>query len=878
MNRNQNYTNKNSQSPIPGCLGRMVNLFDLNTSLGGNRLLTEKPHYQGSPMSRSQSDVSWSRGVDDRIHDKVMVSELGKSASNKKANMTPIKMLIAQEMLKEEAPKQNSPNLVAKLMGLDDLPQQHQPGAASCRSNSRRSRSRSHSGSLEFIPKEHDEGNQYEDVFEIWQQSCRTYDVSPRKGRKCKESKNEKNLAFVREKFIEAKRLSTDEKLRQSKQFQDALEVLSSNKDLFLQLLQEPNSLFSQHQNLPSVVPPQDSKCITVLKPSKLSDAHKLPSSGKNNGKQMNGIVWDKYNGNPNKPSQPTRIVVLKPSTGKPHEMKAFSSPPSSLKTLNEDGFYGDLEGSEAKESICGLPESPSGHRRDETLLSSVFSTGYVGDESSFSKSEVYYASGNLSDSEVMSPTSRQSWDYVNRFGSPYSSSSFSHASYSPESSVCREAKKRLSERWALMSLNGNVQEQRHVRRSSSTLGEMLALSDIKKSVESEENCKNTRDTIKNKGQDADIDSGPKNLTRSKSLPASSTEFLKSKKDDTKELTKEKSLKSSLFKGKVSSLFFSKSRKSSKQKSEKIDDDVNQSSRNIGNDGSQCVSDLTVKGVDAELAAQRLSEGGFSGNANENQDQPSPVSVLELQFEDDDHTSGSSCTAKLNGHGRDPSKGNLIDKSPLIGSIARTLSWDDSDVETVSPVLGKMSTKPMSPEEEEQECLLYVQTLLSAAGIVGDVESNSVIARWHSPESPLDPSLRDKYMNQIDNVVDQSKQRHQRSFQKLVFDAVNEALQGRTRKDKGMLAIDHVWGQMKEWLSGDGRCVWDGDEEDGGGTTTHLAVEWVVRKEVVGQVWTEHLRLQIDDINKEIEEKLVDQVVEEVVLELTGRVILAYTP
>ncbi|KAF5959438.1 hypothetical protein HYC85_000647 [Camellia sinensis] len=52
-------------------------------------------------------------------------------------------------------------------------------------------------------------------------------------------------MALVRQKFIEAKRLATDEKLRQSKQFQDVLEVLSSNKDLFVKFLQEPNSLFS---------------------------------------------------------------------------------------------------------------------------------------------------------------------------------------------------------------------------------------------------------------------------------------------------------------------------------------------------------------------------------------------------------------------------------------------------------------------------------------------------------------------------------------------------------------------------------------------------------------------------------------------------------
>ncbi|KAJ9547804.1 hypothetical protein OSB04_020347 [Centaurea solstitialis] len=942
MNRNPIERNRSLEKPIPGCLGRMVNLFDLNTSIGGNRLLTDKPHYEGSPVSRCQSDVSRSQLVDDQINDKVIVSELGKSPSNRKSNGTPIKMLIAQEMSKEDGPKQSPPNLVAKLMGLDALPQRHQLGSASCRSNPRGPRN--HSGSMDFIQKDHgfldtrqhnhyqDQG-EYKDVYEIWQQSCKTNGDLPQQGRH-KQSKNDKSMALVREKFMEAKRLSTDEKHRQSKQFQDALEVLSSNKDLFLKLLQEPNSLFSQHHHLPSIPPPPDSRRITVLRPSKLVDGHKLTGSGKKNGKQINETaqtghcnMWDKsnsrllqapecykYNGNP---TQPTRIVVLKPSSGKSHELKVVASPPSSLRTSNDDGFYGDPEDSETvesrevpKESTCGMSENPSSHRRDETLLSSVFSNGYIGDESSFSKSEVYYAAGNLSDSEVMSPTSRHSWDYINRFGSPYSSSSFSRASYSPESSVCREAKKRLSERWAMMALNGSVQEQRHVRRSSSTLGEMLALSDLKKSAESEELCKNREGskastsyltTDLNKPEDAD--NSPKNLVRSKSLPVSSaascsrledSEFLKGKKDDSKDLTKEKGVKSSLFKGRVSSLFFSKSRKSSKLKPHKSDDEHQsdmRSPRHVGNDGSECINDMVIEdapglhgssrnascqgSADAGLVGEHLPERGFSvtkpetrGNANENQDQPSPISVLELQYEDDCHTAACSRNAKLDDHGVDPAKFNLIDKSPPIGSIARTLSWDDPAVGPVTPVPGKTS---MSPEEEEQECFLYVETLLSAAGIDGGVQSGSFSTMWHSAESPLDPRLRDTYMS-LTAATDPpaAHQRRKRSIQRLVFDCVNEALMD----VGGHTVVDHVWARMKEWVSGEERCVWDDIEgEEGGGS---LAVERVVRKEVVGEVWVEGLRLEIENIKKEIEEKVVKEVVEECVVELTDRVVLGY--
>ncbi|XP_076903196.1 uncharacterized protein LOC143558195 [Bidens hawaiensis] len=502
----------------------MANLFDLNTHVGGNRLLTEKPHHEGSLVSGNRSNVLRSYVVDEHMQ---TVSELGKSPSYRKPNGTPIKMLMAQEMSKEEVSKKGPPSLVAKLMGLDDLPHHAPLSSPSCRTN--RSRSRSQSGSLDFIQKGHNG--------------------------KCKESKNEKNMSLIREKFMEAKRLSVDEKLCQSKQFQDALEVLNSNKDLFLKYLQEPNSLFSQHHKLPSIPPRPDSKRITILKPSKFVDNRKLPQ--------------DKFSENH---YQPTHIVVLKPKCGILNETRAVSSSPSS-KTLNDDGFYADFEDNEPE-------ESSSSHRRDETLLSSVLSNGYNGDESSFGKSEVYYAAENLSDSEVMTPTARNSWDYhhdyIDRFGSPYSSSLFSRASCSLDSSVCREAKKRLSERWAMMSLNRSGQEQRHVRRNSSTLGEMLALSD----------CKNTSDLNKNKGHDIDVgaDGSSQNLVRSKSLPVSSTEFLKGKKDDdTKDLTMEKS---------------QRNRKSNKQKSQMPDDEVHQSSGNIGN---ECINGIVVKDIGQQL-------------------------------------------------------------------------------------------------------------------------------------------------------------------------------------------------------------------------------------------------------------------------------------
>ncbi|MFS7975561.1 hypothetical protein Hanom_Chr10g00882021 [Helianthus anomalus] len=845
----QNGKKQSPEKPISGCLGRMVNLFDLNTSVGGNKLLTDKPHHDGSSFSRRHSDVVRISLVDDHMDDKMVVSDSRKSPSNRKSNGTPIKMLIAQEMSKEEELKQSPSNLVAKLMGLDALPHQHQLDSASRRSQS---------GPLEFLQQEYGE---YKDVYEIRQND------SPQKG-KCSEKQK---MDLVREKFMEAKRLSTDEKLRQTKQFQDALEVLSSNKDMFLKFLQEPNSLFSRNiYDLQSVPPPPDSRRITILKPSKLADDEKHVWNQKGSDILFSPECC-KVDDTPN---QPTRIVVLKPSSVKPQN----------IKISHDDVFDADPE-----ETADEISESLSGLRRDETetRVSSVFSNGYIGDDSSYCKSEIDYATGNLSDSEVVSPASRHSWDYINRFDSHYCASS-SRTSYSPESSVCREAKKRLSERWAMMSSHKNVLEHREIQRSSSTLGDMLALSDLKKPVKPVE-IHETSDL--DKVEDADKVS--RNILRSKSVPArlgvEDSGSLKDKIDDTKEAVKEKLVKSSSFKGRVSSLFFSKNKKSSKDKSQRSND-VPQSTRfsakNVGIEGSQCISDTvneeaSCSGLKKSLilpeAGCSFTRPDFPGNHIANQDQPSPISVLEPQFEEDDHTTNCHHNPKPNKYGMEPMRYNLIDKSPPIGSIARTLSWDDS-TGSAAPYFSKPSSTPLDPDEEEQQCLSYVQTLLSVAGI-SQIQSNSFLGKWHSPESPLDPSLRDKYTNlsQKEPVLGQTKLRHHMAISKLVFDCVNEALidiAGRgpysgahnNVVDMTMSSTvleDRVWGQMKEWLWREEMCDWE--DGDCGGSM-------VVVKEVMGRGWVEGLRMEIVNTRKEIERKLLEELVQECVLELTGRV------
>ncbi|OVA02237.1 Protein of unknown function DUF3741 [Macleaya cordata] len=998
------------EKPFPGCMGRMINLFDFGPGMTGNKLLTDKEHQNGSLPPRGRSDVVKNvlDPIGDRIEDKPIGCELRRSSSNKKSNGTPMKMLIAQEMSKETESKQNPPSVVAKLMGLDALPEL-QPNSAAQRIQSKGycRTTFSESGTPhrymqqenEFLDKRmpceihpYQEQLEYKDVYEVWQNSPKASyakDKSPQRGRR-NENQNEKKMALVRQKFIEAKRLATNEKLRQSKEFQDALEVLSSHKELFLKFLQEPNSLFSQHMyELQSIPPPPQTKRITVLKPSRTienndyvgferkSEKHtkKQTQLDEANGWDQNKLGWSSLftNNNADNSAQPTRIVVLKPSPGKTHDIKAVvSSPPSSPGQLHSKDFYGELENNEArssrevaKEITRQMRESVDNQQKEETLHSSVFSNGYVGDESSFNRSEnEYIEEGNLSDSEVMTPTSRYSWEYANRFGSPYSSSSFSRASFSPESSVCREAKKRLSERWAMVASNRIGQEQRQVRRSSSTLGEMLALSDTKKSLRSGEvgvdgghgfstskscggeqelNCPLSSlasSRVKNEGGE----DSPKNLLRSKSLPVSSTVYGATmgaevcnpevgKSSVSKEVPKSKSGKSS-FKGKVSSLFFLRNKKPSKEKSNESSvvgsqdefqsasaelpvvskqpfpgsisgDSIPQFATNIGFEGvsspntggsySKNSSPASImepkQGTSSNEAVFCVSKPRMPGNQSENQDQPSPISVLERPFEDDLNTTPLSCDNIKSGLQGESMhlhslKSNLISKSPPIGSLARSLSWDDScsDIATTDPL---NSTPPLTEAEEEQERFLFVQSLLSSTALDWNDHSEIIFTRWHSPESPLDPSLLDKFFNQKDNKEQWhgAKCRKRRSNQKLLFDCVNAALvdimgygsetslwtrvstNSRNSLSLGESAtVEEVWSRVKEWFSSEPKCFSSENRDN-----NSLVVERVVRKEVVGRGWVELMRLEVDGIGKEIEGKVLEELVDEALFELTGR-------
>uniref|UniRef100_A0A7N0U8Q5 DUF4378 domain-containing protein n=1 Tax=Kalanchoe fedtschenkoi TaxID=63787 RepID=A0A7N0U8Q5_KALFE len=879
-----------SSKTQPGCMGRMVKLFDMDGSTPGNKLLTDKPHNNGYSLRSCPADL-------------IMPSEEGKpilSQSGKTSGRRPMKMHLDHELSKEVESRHTAPNLVARLMGLDTLPKRQVDGSSK-RKEDCGSTMMGLEKALPSWPHEPEllgkavpcEDEQYPEDFTSYAHHQQTII----------EDEKEVDIVGQKQKHVEARHLVANQSVDGSEESEGIEEILKSNKDLFLEFLQQPNSLFAQHLSEMSTCPPSGTKRITVLKPSKTADNHSFP--GKKTEKwvtkpiqvtQTN--VWNKTNfgGLPvssnwkaDDDPQPTRIVVLKPSLEKAsHNRDEYTSPSLSPRTTHgENCFMGGVEPDAqqsrnmAKEITNIIRENLGSLQMYDSFFSSVLSSGYNGDESSPEKSENEYAAG--SDSEAMSPTSRVSWGYIDQFAS--CSSSVSHVPRARESSICREAKKRLSRRWKAMELNGNTQEQRHVRsHSSNTLREMLALSESKKWIRSPDNNGEEPKGSGASKEDETAYYSPRNLMRSKSVPLSADrnyEWVNDGKlhpEVTKSPNEKELLKTSNLKSLVTSLLFSRFKKPDKDNSDTA----------LHKDGSSATSIRHIgeiaDGTGSHEVGLSVTKPVMNGNLMENQDQPSPISVLEPLFADDDSRSADSSGLLSTEHPvimTSASKTNspMLGKSPPIESVARTLCWNNyACVESASACPFNFSLVCSGPEEEQDWCIL-VQALLSTVVLSNDIPSDSCMDWWHAP---LDPLLRDKFANETNHFMHEAKRRRWRSNRKLIFDSVNEALKeiahpeleanikNSTRHPETGLPIlvDQVWATMSQWISEKARCACSDDGED---ISPNLVVERVVRREVAGKTWVDGTCTEVNRVGNAIEQKLIDELLEETVLQLTAR-------
>ncbi|KAH0468883.1 hypothetical protein IEQ34_002115 [Dendrobium chrysotoxum] len=499
-----------------------------------------------------------------------------KSSSSKKKTKAPLRAPLAEEMSIEKQLRRSSPTVIARLMGLDTLPS---PGSLKPRKEVKNCSQKLRSNDFQkeltrhdcFLQKYNDSHKEYKDVFEVVEvpevENHKNQDICKRRPNV---KQSEMGLAFIRQSFINAKRLSTDDRIRRSKEFDNALEVLESNKDLFLKLLQEPDSLFSKHLRDLSHSPPsphashallqkssrnsltascesslrseikdkrpinlQISDSQPLKKPAANSDGHPFREPMCSLPKRLSNSM---YVEKPLDHDQATHIVILKPSLPKARKVERTNR---SVKSW-DNSLYDAMNHREfLKEEIMELYQEERGRLKLDTLENSrlrkkgtnklpkddtreMKNNSAIGRKFSVSKYSNYAQDDGLWSmpsiaNGINSLTSYCTSNNVCEYGksfTPLSSSSI-------DSSVNLEASKQLSERWRLKH-----DEIGFSMRESSTLGEMLALSD-KETL----NTTHISSVVKKacplsiSSKDGWKDGLSRNLPRSKSHPASSLAY-----------------------------------------------------------------------------------------------------------------------------------------------------------------------------------------------------------------------------------------------------------------------------------------------------------------------------------------------------------------
>ncbi|RDY08155.1 hypothetical protein CR513_07646, partial [Mucuna pruriens] len=473
-------------------------------------------HRQRQPPNLSPD--SGSRGG---VADKDSYSSKFGWRSSKQLFGTPMKKLLAEEMSPKPEPKRRSPGVIARLMGLDGLPFQ-QPS-----NKQHKGLSENHLQKTAQLEKTHSRGlscdgrssrrsskdqQEFKDVFEVSEIPKVESSRYPSQG--CAGLNTaDAEMSFIEQKFMDAKRLATHQDLQSSKDFQDTLEVLDSNKDLLLKYFKRPDSLFKKHLNDLQAAPVQshfghvEAMNIETNEhdfnwrsnrekmhlnynrshekhhdgyPSHVDKRQVMHSSPKSSKLQ--------FKGRHEQDAVPTKIVVLKPNLGKVQNgTRVVSSPCSSHNFLSGRENDTEFSGVKCRDTelcqVTNLPESARSWRQDSfesreiakqitrqmknslnngcMMLPSSRIREYAGDDSSFSVSR----NESPEESEETTATLGNSFDLNNRSR---------RSSRSSESSVSREAKKRLSERW---NMTHKSQEVLGISRSS-TLAEMLAIPD----------------------------------------------------------------------------------------------------------------------------------------------------------------------------------------------------------------------------------------------------------------------------------------------------------------------------------------------------------------------------------------------------------------
>ena len=212
---------------------------------------------------------------------------------------------------------------------------------------------------------------------------------------------------------------------------------------------------------------------------------------------------------------------------------------------------------------------------------------------------------------------------------------------------------------------------------------------------------------------------------------------------------------------------------------------------------------------------------------------------------------------------------DALSRSPLIGSFSRSQSWENPPSEVMSPNSLRLS-RLFSKADEDQDSLTFIQKLVSSAGMD---RKSCVLA------SPLDPKLLHKLSDYQGGGI---KWRERRSKEKLIFDAVNEALTELTwttelsaypwgqkccrqhkdhDDDSCNSAADEIWRVIRSWSILDRYPPGEVIERN-------LLVDMILKRELVEAASADTTRLETFEVNTMVCEVVLEGLLEEALVDL----------
>ncbi|KAL5660300.1 hypothetical protein ACJX0J_027425, partial [Zea mays] len=421
---------------------------------------------------------------------------------------------------KKDTPKQVefthcSPGIVGRLMGLDTVPRPKK-SLDRCQSDTRGNRRHlsgvargvdSASSGDQACNTSSDELPAFNDVFEVTEMENMAMHGPLQPGNQEPYLTNiEADLEFVRQKFLDVKRLATGEGNMNSKEFSEALEVLHSKRDVFLEILQENRTAvsgFSGHilshsglqcssytsnaaaaaaaqpfeKEIPCgmegvcdgmhVIPKEFEEPVPSMPPRETSVtpvAPLAPNEGKSKGScRRSEIVVLKPNLQ-RKSFTPvlSQIVVLKPNLQRKSFTHVLSSQEASQYKQKRDTQHLKPPHHSKQFSVARNDEVLEGERG--FALQKARKQAHRSGSRRRSSQEEYNLEADTEKARVSS-TSTSHEDTVPIYSSIHSSGP----------SVSRKARKHLSKRWQ-MTCQSDSEDS--IPKGIKTLGEMLGLSD----------------------------------------------------------------------------------------------------------------------------------------------------------------------------------------------------------------------------------------------------------------------------------------------------------------------------------------------------------------------------------------------------------------